>query len=316
MVKGQPDIEPKLREFIEFIGDDVLVAHNARFDIGFIQANCKAFGMPEVKNPVLDTLELARFIFPTLKNHRLNTLADKYKVSLDNHHRAVDDSLALGGVLYGLIADAAERNITNLHQLNDYVGIDLSNSRPFHSNIYALNAVGKKNLFKLISISHTEHFKRVATIPKTKLVAHREGLLVISGCEKGEFFETVLNKSYEEALEVARFYDVLEIQPIDFYMHLVEKGLVGSRAEIEQAHRRICQIGDELGKPVIATGNVHYLNPRDKMYRDITIHGITGFSPLKSIRKPDAHFRTTEEMLEEFAFLGKLEHVRSSLRIQ
>ncbi|MBB3152070.1 DNA polymerase-3 subunit alpha (Gram-positive type) [Paenibacillus endophyticus] len=304
MVKGQPEIEPMLREFISFIGDDVLVAHNARFDIGFIQANCKAFGMPEVKNPVLDTLELARFIYPSLKNHRLNTLADKYKVSLENHHRAVDDSLALGGVLYGLIADAAERNITNLHQLNDYVGIDLSNSRPFHSNVYALNAVGKKNLFKLISLSHTEHFKRVATIPKTKLTEHREGLLVISGCEKGEFFETVLNKSYEEALEVARFYDVLEIQPIDFYMHLVEKGLVGSRAEIEQAHRRVCQIGDELSKPVIATGNVHYLNPRDKMYRDITIHGITGFSPLKSIRKPDAHFRTTEEMLEEFAFLG------------
>lgn len=107
MVKGQPDIEPKLREFIEFIGDDILVAHNARFDIGFIQANCKAFGMPEVKNPVLDTLELGRFIFPTLKNHRLNTLADKYKVSLENHHRAVDDSLALGGILYGLIASAA-----------------------------------------------------------------------------------------------------------------------------------------------------------------------------------------------------------------
>lgn len=305
MVKDAPDLEPKLREFIDFIGDDVLVAHNARFDIGFIQANCKALGMPEVKNPVLDTLELARFIHPSLKNHRLNTLADKYKISLENHHRAVDDSLALGGILYGLIADAAERNITNLHQLNDYVGIDLSNTRPFHCNIYALNAVGKKNLFKLISLSHTEYFKRVATIPKSKLVELREGLLVISGCEKGEFFETVLNKSLEEAIEVARFYDVLEIQPIDFYMHLVEKGLVGSRAEIEQALRRICQIGDELGKPIIATGNVHYLNPRDKMYRDITIHGITGFSPLKSIRKPDAHFRTTDEMLEEFAFLGE-----------
>lgn len=305
MVKDAPDLEPKLREFIDFIGDDVLVAHNARFDIGFIQANCKSLGMPEVKNPVLDTLELARFIHPSLKNHRLNTLADKYKISLENHHRAVDDSLALGGILYGLIADAAERNITNLHQLNDYVGIDLSNTRPFHCNIYALNAIGKKNLFKLISLSHTEYFKRVATIPKSKLVELREGLLVISGCEKGEFFETVLNKSLEEAIEVARFYDVLEIQPIDFYMHLVEKGLVGSRAEIEQALRRICQIGDELGKPIIATGNVHYLNPRDKMYRDITIHGITGFSPLKSIRKPDAHFRTTDEMLEEFAFLGE-----------
>jgi len=305
MVKDAPELEPKLREFISFIDDCVLVAHNARFDIGFIQASCKSFGMPEVMNPVLDTLELARFIHPTLKNHRLNTLSDKYKVSLENHHRAIDDSIALGGVLFGLIGDAIERNITDLNQLNDYVGLDLSNSRPFHCNIYALNATGKKNLFKLISMSHTQYFKRVATMPKSKVTELREGLLIISGCEKGEFFETVLNKSVEEATEVARFYDALEIQPIDFYMHLVEKGLVGSRAEIEQAHRRICQIGDELGKPVIATGNVHYLNPRDKIYRDITIQGITGFSPLKGMRKPEAHFRTTDEMLEEFAFLGE-----------
>ncbi|KQO04383.1 PolC-type DNA polymerase III [Paenibacillus sp. Leaf72] len=305
MVQDAPELEPKLREFIEFIGDTVLVAHNARFDIGFLQANCKSLGLPEIKNPVLDTLELARFLHPSLKNHRLNTLSAKYKISLENHHRAIDDSIALGGVLFGLISDAAERNVTGLHQLNDYVGIDLSNSRPFHCCIYALNAVGKKNLYKLVSLSHTQHFKRVASIPRTKLVELREGLLVISGCEKGEFYETVLNKSYEEAVEVARFYDVLEIQPIDFYMHLVDKGLVGSRAEIEQAHRRVCQIADELGKPVIATGNVHYLNPRDKLFRDIAIHGITGFSPLKDMRKPDAHFRTTDEMLKEFAFLGE-----------
>ncbi|GGG12098.1 PolC-type DNA polymerase III [Paenibacillus abyssi] len=305
MVVDAPELEPKLREFVDFIGDAVLVAHNARFDIGFIQAACKANGMPELMNPVLDTLELARFLHPTLKNHRLNTLADKYKISLENHHRAIDDSIALGGILFGLIQDAAARNITGLHQLNDYVGLDLSNIRPFHCNIYAINATGKKNLFKLISMSHTKHFKRVACIPKSKLVELREGLIVISGCEKGEFFETVLNKSLEEAEETARFYDVLEIQPVGFYMHLVDKGLVGSRAEIEQALRRVVQIGEKLGKPVIATGNVHYLNPRDKIYRDITIHGITGFSPLKDMRKPDAHFRTTNEMLEEFEFLGK-----------
>ncbi|WP_274651508.1 PolC-type DNA polymerase III [Paenibacillus humicola] len=305
MVKGAPELEPKLREFVEFVGDAVLVAHNARFDMGFIQAACKAHGMPELPNPVLDTLELARFLFPQLKNHRLNTLADKYKISLENHHRAIDDSIALGGVLFGLIGDAAARNITGLHMLNDYVGLDLSNSRPFHCGIYALNAAGKKNLFKLVSLSHTEHFKRVACIPKSKLTDMREGLLVISGCEKGEFFETVLNKSVEEAEEVAKFYDVLEIQPVGFYMHLVEKGLVGSRAEIEQAIRRVCEIGGKLGKPVIATGNVHYLKPRDKIFRDITIHGITGFSPLKDMNKPDAHFRTTKEMLDEFAFLGE-----------
>lgn len=305
MVKDAPELEPKLREFVEFVGDAVLVAHNARFDIGFIQAACKSIGLPELGNPVLDTLELARFLHPGMKNHRLNTLADKYKVSLENHHRAIDDSIALGGILYGLIGDAAERNVTYLDQLNDYVGLDLSNSRPFHCGIYALNATGKKNLFKLVSLSHTEYFNRVACIPKSKLVELREGLLVMSGCEKGEFFETVLNKTVEEAEEVAQFYDVLEVQPLDFYMHLVEKGLVGSRAEIEQALRTICRIGEKLGKPVVATGNVHYLHPRDKLFRDITIHGITGFSPLKEMRKPDAHFRTTKEMLAEFQFLGE-----------
>ncbi|MBP3965218.1 PolC-type DNA polymerase III [Paenibacillus lignilyticus] len=305
MVEDAPELGPKIHEFIAFIGDAVLVAHNARFDMGFLQAACKLHGLPEVKNPVLDTLEFARFLHPTMKNHRLNTLSDKYKISLENHHRAIDDSIALGGVLFGLIGDAAARNITGLQMLNDYVGLDLSNMRPFHCCIYALNGAGKKNLFKLISKSHTEHFKRVATIPKSKLTELREGLLVISGCEKGEFFEAVMNKSMEEAEEVAHYYDVLEIQPIDFYMHLVEKGFVASRAEIEQAIRRVCEIGDKLGKPVIATGNVHYLLQRDKLFRDITIHGITGFSPLKDIRKPDAHFRTTKEMLEEFAFLGE-----------
>ncbi|AJY76604.1 PolC-type DNA polymerase III [Paenibacillus beijingensis] len=305
MVRGAPELEPKLKEFVEFVGDAVLVAHNARFDIGFIQAACKEIGIPEVPNPVLDTLELARFLHPTMKNHRLNTLADKYKISLDNHHRAIDDSIALAGILYGLIGDTLERNITGLHQLNDYVGLDLSNSRPFHCNIYALNAAGKKNLFKLVSLSHTEHFKRVPCIPKSKLTELRDGLLIVSGCEKGEFFESVLNKTVEEAEEVAEYYDVLEIQPVEFYMHLVEKGLVGSRAEIEQTMRKIVQIGAKLGKKVIATGNVHYLNPRDKLFRDITIHGITGFSPLKDMRKPDAHLRTTKEMLQEFKFLGE-----------
>ncbi|SDW26664.1 PolC-type DNA polymerase III [Paenibacillus sp. CF384] len=305
MVEDAPELGPKIHEFIDFIGDAVLVAHNARFDMGFLNAACKLHGLPEVKNPVLDTLEFARFLHPTMKNHRLNTLSDKYKISLENHHRAIDDSIALGGVLFGLIGDAASRNITGLQMLNDYVGLDLSNMRPFHCCIYALNGTGKKNLFKLISKSHTEHFKRVATIPKSKLTELREGILVISGCEKGEFFEAVMNKSLEEAEEVAHYYDVLEIQPIDFYMHLVEKGFVASRAEIEQAIRRVCEIGDKLGKPVIATGNVHYMLQRDKLFRDITIHGITGFSPLKDIRKPDAHFRTTKEMLEEFAFLGE-----------
>lgn len=306
MVKDAPELDPVIREFVEFIEGSILVAHNARFDMGFVQAACKKLGLPILANPVLDTLELARLVHPTLKNHRLNTLADKYKVSLENHHRAIDDSIALGGVMFGLLQDAAEKfNLTMLDRLNDFVGKDLSNVRPFHCGIYALNEVGKKNLYKLISLSHTEYFKRVACIPRSKLIEMREGLLVISGCEKGEMFETVLNKSLEEAEQVAEFYDVLEIQPLGMYAHLVDKGLVGSLGDIENALKRICSIAHKQNKPVIATGNVHYLHSRNKLFRDITIHGITGFSPLKDIRKPDAHFRTTEEMLEQFEFLGK-----------
>jgi DNA polymerase III subunit alpha, Gram-positive type len=304
MVADAPELEDELPKFIDFIGDSILVAHNARFDMGFIQANLKKLDRPELTNTVLDTLELARMLFPSMKNHRLNTLTDKFKVSLDNHHRAIDDSIALGYVLFHLIHEAVERGIVNLARLNDSVGKNLGNTRPFHCCIYAKDAVGKKNLFKLISISHTEHFHRVACIPKSKLAELREGLLIASGCEKGEFYEAVLNKSMEEAESVAAFYDVLEIQPVSYNQHLVDRGLVGSRADLEDAVKRICQIGLKLQKPVIATGNVHYLHPRDKICRDITINGITGFSPLKDQIKPDAHFRTTKEMLEEFQFLG------------
>jgi DNA polymerase-3 subunit alpha (Gram-positive type) len=304
MVRDAPELEPKLKEFIEFVGDAVLVAHNARFDVGFIQHSCKQLGLPPVENPALDTLELARFLHPTMKNHRLNTLAALYKVSLENHHRAIDDTIALGGILVGLLKETQARGINELHALNGLNDKSWKTTRPFHCCIYALNAVGKKNLFKLISLSHTEYFHRVACIPKSKLIEHREGLLIVSGCEKGELFETVLNKSMEEAEEIAAFYDVLEIQPLDFYMHLLDKGLVASRSALEEALRRIVRLGEKLVKPVIATGNVHYLQPREKIFRDITIHGITGFSPLKDQKKPDAHFRTTSEMLEAFQFLG------------
>lgn len=306
MVQDAPELEPVLREFVQFAGDGILVAHNARFDVGFVNAALTRLGMETMTNPVLDTLELARLLHPTSKNHRLNTMASKYKVSLENHHRAIDDTIALSEILNGLLDDAGKiLGITRLDQMNDRVGQDLSNVRPFHCNIYALNHTGKKNLFKLISLSHTQYFKRVPCIPKSKLVELREGLLVISGCEKSEFFEAVLNKSLEEAEQIAEFYDVLEVQPLTMYMHLVDKGLVGSVEELETAVHKIIEIGQRLSKPVVATGNVHYLDPRDKLYRDITIHGITGFSPLKDLRKPDAHLRTTDEMLEEFAFLGQ-----------
>ncbi len=305
MVRDAPELAPVIEQFVAFCGDAVLVAHNANFDMGFIQQNLKSLDMPILDNPVLDTLELARMLYPTMKNHRLNTLAGKCKVSLENHHRAVDDSVALGLILMQLLKDAAEEGFTDLARLNDRVGRNWRNTRPFHCTIYAQNPTGKKNLFKLVSLSHTEYFHRVPCIPKSKLVELRDGLLIASGCEKGELYETVLNKAEEDAEEIARFYDVLEIQPTGNNAHLVDKGLVGSIAHLEEANRKVCAIGERLGKPVVATGNVHYLHPRDKISRDITIHGITGFSPLKDMQKPDVHFRTTQEMLHEFRHLGE-----------
>lgn len=307
MVHDAPELANVVRDFAAFVGDSVLVAHNARFDMGFLHAACEKVGVPTLENPVLDTLELARFLYPKMRNHRLNTLAANFKVTLDNHHRAVDDSEATGHILFHMLKEAEAKDIANLDQFNDFVGLDLKNTRPFHCNIYAKNETGKKNLYKLVSLSHTEFFYRVPCIPRSKLEEYREGLVVFSGCEKGELFETVLNKSYAEAEEVAKFYDVLEIQPSDINLHLVDKQLVASEDVLRQANETIVRIGKKLGKPVVATGNVHYLDPLEKRYRDVLIHGITGFSPLKNMRKPDAHLRTTEEMLEAFAYLGEEE---------
>lgn len=305
MVKDAPELAQVIREFVEFVGDAVLVAHNAKFDMGFLQASCKQTGLPPVQNPFLDTLELARFLYPGMRNHRLNTLASKFNVSLENHHRAVDDSEATGYIFFFMLKEVLERNIINLNDLNNHVGLDLQNSRPFHCNIYALNEIGKKNLYKIISLSHTEYLYKTPRIPRAQIQKYREGLLISSGCEKGELFDTVLNKSPEEAEEVARFYDVLEIQPIEINRHLVEKQLVANEATLMDTNRKIVELGEKLNLPVIATGNVHYVHPYEKDYRTILIHGITGFSPLKEQYKPDAHFRTTDEMLEEFKYLGE-----------
>lgn len=305
MVKDAPELKDVVPGFLEFVGDAVLVAHNARFDMGFLQASCKRIGIDPVTSPFLDTLELSRFLYPGLRNHRLNTLADKFKVSLENHHRAVDDSEATGHVFFHMLKEAINKGITHLQDLNKNVGLDLQNSRPFHCNLYALNDKGLKNLYKIISLAHTEYLYRTPRIPRSVVSRFREGLLILSGCEKGEFFETVLNKSYEEARDTARFYDVLEIQPIEINAHLIEKQLVANEAALIEANRKIVRIGEELNLPVVATGNVHYVNPHEKIFREILINGITGFSPLKEQRKPDAHFRTTNEMLEEFAYLGE-----------
>lgn len=304
MLVDAPEIDDVIKRFLEFIEGAVLVAHNARFDMGFLQEAVKRIGQKPVQNPVLDTLELARFLFPSMKNHRLNTLADKLNVKLEQHHRAIYDAEATGHILWKMIEETVQRGITHLHQLNEKLGDrDFSRLRPFHAILLVKNQQGMKNLYKLVSMSHLHHFYRVPRIPRSELVKHREGLIIGSGCEKGELYEAALNKSPTEVEEIAQFYDYLEIQPVEINMHLVEKGLVESPERLREANRLLVEIGEKLGKPVVATSNAHYLDEYESIYRDIVVYNQNGPKPSGSL--PKAHFRTTDEMLEEFSYLGE-----------
>lgn len=303
MLKDAPEIDDVISRFLDFIDGCVLVAHNARFDMGFLQEAVKRIGKEPVRNPVLDTLELARFLYPNLKNHRLNTLSAKLGVKLEQHHRAVYDAEATGHVLFKMLEETTANGITNIRQLNENRGNgDLSRARPFHAIILVKNQEGMKNLYKLVSLSHLQHFHRVPRIPRSELIKHRGGLIIGSGCEKGELYESALNKSPSEVEEVARFYDYIEIQPVEINLHLVDKGLVENEERLRQANQLLVEIGEKLGKPVVATGNVHYLDEHEAIYREIIVSNQIGSRPPNVF--PKAHFRTTEEMLAEFSYLG------------
>lgn len=306
MVKDAPEIEDVLKDFRDFIGDDTLVAHNASFDIGFLNVGLKNIGFEEVKNPVIDTLELARFLYPEFKNHRLNTLCKQFDIELTQHHRAIYDAEATGYLLWKLVKDVVERGTTSHAQLNDHVGNgSWQRTRPFHCTILAKNQTGLKNLYKLVSLSHIDYFYRTARIPRSQLEKHREGLVIGSGCDKGEVFEGMMQKSPDEVEEIAKFYDYLEVQPLENYYHLIEKELVTDEQALREIVTNIVELGEKLQVPVVATGNVHYLNKEDHIYREILIHSQGGANPLNRQTLPQVYFRTTDEMLACFAFLGE-----------
>ncbi|PKR78658.1 PolC-type DNA polymerase III [Halalkalibacillus sediminis] len=306
MVKDAPEIEQVMKEFDEWMGGDILVAHNASFDIGFINAAFKRMDRPKVTNPVIDTLELARFLHPELKSHRLNTLCKFLNIELTQHHRAIYDAEATGYLLWNFIKSTIEKEITNHKDLNRHIGEGdaYKRSRPFHTIILAQSQEGLKNLFKLVSMAHVDYFHRVPRIPRSKLSSHREGLLLGSGCDQGELFDTIALKSEEDAEKVAEFYDYIEVQPPMNYYHLIEKEIVQSMQQIKQLIKKLIHIGEKLGKKVVATGNTHYIDPHEKVYRKILIASQSG-NPLNRQTQPDVYFRTTNEMLEEFSFLGE-----------
>ncbi|MCP8616487.1 PolC-type DNA polymerase III [Salirhabdus salicampi] len=305
MVKDAPEVVEVLEKFHAWMGDDVLVAHNASFDMGFLNEGLKKIGQPKATNPVIDTLELSRFLFPELKNHRLNTLCKHLNIELVQHHRAIYDAEATGYLLWNLLKECFKRDITNHKQLNDHMGEGnaYQRSRPSHCILLAQNETGLKNLYKLVSLAHVDYFYRVPRIPRSKLQKHREGIVVGSGCDKGELFETMMQKSKEEAETVAHFYDYIEIQPPENYMHLIEKELVKDEHQLRDILTNLVELGEKVGKPVVATGNTHYVEPHEKIYRQILIASQSG-NPLNRQRVPDVHFRTTDEMLDIFSFLG------------
>ncbi|WP_102028253.1 PolC-type DNA polymerase III [Salirhabdus sp. Marseille-P4669] len=306
MVRDAPEVDEVLENFYQWMGDSILVAHNASFDMGFLNAGLKKIGRAEADNPVIDTLELARFLFPNLKNHRLNTLCKHLNIELVQHHRAIYDAEATGYLLWKLIKDCLEKGIVNHNQLNDNMGEGnaYQRSRPFHVILLAKDAVGLKNLYKLISHAHIDYFYRVPRIPRSMLQKLREGIIVGSGCDKGELFETMMQKSKEEAEKVAAFYDYIEIQPPANYEHLIEKELVRDHHDLKDIIKNLVELGEKLEKPVVATGNTHYVDQHEKIYRKILIASQAA-NPLNRQLQPDVHFRTTDEMLEEFAFLGE-----------
>ncbi|WP_313798643.1 PolC-type DNA polymerase III [Cytobacillus sp.] len=306
LVENAPEVEEVLRDFHEWTGDAILVAHNASFDMGFLNVGYKKINLGKATNPVIDTLELARFLYSDMKNHRLNTLAKKFDIELTQHHRAIYDAEATGYLLLKMLKDAAEKGIEYHDQFNDNMGQGnaYQRARPYHCTLLAQTEAGLKNLFKLVSIAHLNYFYRVPRIPRSQLEKYREGLLVGSGCDKGEVFEGMMQKSPEEVEETAQFYDYIEVHPKEVYAHLLELELVRNEKALEDIIGKVVQLGDKLGLPVVATGNVHYLNPNDKIYRKILINSQGGANPLNRHMLPDVHFRTTNEMLDAFKFLG------------
>jgi len=310
MVADAPKIKEALEAFFDFIGDrqsdkkKLLVAHNANFDTGFIRYAAEECGM-EFKNPYLDTVALSRFLNPDLKKHKLDILAEHYQLGDFNHHRACDDAAMLAAIYIKMIAAMREQDIKSFEQLKNDMSANSNplTLKPYHQIILVKNKVGLKNLYKLISYGFLKYFKRHPRIPKTELEKHREGLIIGSACEAGELFTAILdNRPEAEIEEIVNFYDYLEIQPISNNRFLIEAEKAKDDEDLRNFNRRIVALGEKYNKPVVATCDAHFLNDEDELYRKILLAG----QKFKDYDK-DSHlyYRTTEEMLEEFSYLGE-----------
>lgn len=304
LLAGKPLISEVLPEFMAFVSDSILVAHNASFDTAFIKENCSQLGL-EFDFTVLDTLTLSRLLLKDLKRHKLNLIAKYLGISLENHHRAVDDAQATAEIFLRFVQMLREADCNVLDDINLYAAknMDFQMMDTNHVIILVKNYTGLKNLYQLVSHSNLQTFYKKPRIPKSLLTAMREGLIIGSACEAGELFSALAaNKSQDEIDEIVAYYDYLEIQPIGNNQFLIEKGLAKDEEELRELNRKVLALGDRFNKPVVATCDVHFLDPEDEVYRRILMAG-QGFSDAD--KQAPLYLRTTEEMLKEFAYLGE-----------
>nr|WP_288323263.1 PolC-type DNA polymerase III [uncultured Peptostreptococcus sp.] len=303
MVKDAPSLEEALPKFLEFAKDSVLVAHNADFDTGFIYQKCQQLGL-EYNFEKVDTLTLARIINTNLKRFSLDKVCKEMGVVLAGHHRAVNDAQATAEVFIKYLEIFKKKGINKLSDVNRVYGkVDYEKLRPSHATIYAQNQTGLKHLYQLITDSHIEHLYGNPRILKSLLLEKREGLMVGSACSSGELYNAVVrHKSEKEIEKILELYDFIEIMPLENNMYLVESGELKSVEELKEINKKLVKLGEQYDKPVVATGDVHMLDAKDAIYRTIIKYSQGYGRKSKSER---LYFRTTDEMLEEFSYLGK-----------
>ena len=315
MVKDCGNEEEAIKEFLEWTKDLPMVAHNAKFDTSFVEMCYKKYNLGEYKNTVIDTLALSRVLDQDASRHGLSYITKRYGVEFDeeSHHRGDYDALATGLVFHKMMKKLEGINILKISDLEKLYSKDDIHKfgRTYHFNALVINKKGLKNLFKLVSLANTKHFYKTARVLRSEIEELREGLLIGSGCYESEVFLEARSKSDEELRDIIGFYDYVEVQPPEVYSHLIQMGDFKDKEELEENLKKIIRLTKESGKYIVATGDVHHIKRSDKIYREIIINQKLpggGLHPLarKDITEiPSQHFRTTNEMLEDFDFLDK-----------
>ena len=306
MVAGAPSEAEAMQAFYSFCGgsDAVLVAHNASFDTAFVRAAAARCKM-DYQFTSIDTVAISRFLYKELKGHKLNQVAKHLRLPDFNHHRAVEDAGILTKIFQIMLKDIkSETGVENIAKINTACAkVDPKQLYPYHQVLLAKNLVGLKNLYKLVSMSHLDYYYKKPRVPKSELLRHREGLLLGSACEAGELYRAVTRgENWKKLCEIAQFYDYLEVQPIANNEFMIRKGLVPDEQTLREYNRTIVRLGERLRIPVVATGDLHFIDPEDAVYREILMSGMK-FSDAAD--QPPLYLRTTQEMLDEFAYLGE-----------